>query len=50
MVALHGTPVENCPSICENGLQYKTPSLTATAVLQSMAYGQTDIHYSDYEG
>lgn len=50
MVALHGTPVENCPSICENGLQYKNPSLTATAVLQSMAYGQTDIHYSDYEG
>lgn len=50
MVALHGTPVMNCSSICENGLQYKLPSLTSTAVLQSMAYGQTDIHYSDYEG
>lgn len=50
MVALHGTSVENCPSICENGLQYKNPSLTSTAVLQSMAYGQSDMHYSDYEG
>lgn len=50
MVALHGTDVENCPSICEKGLQYKNPSLTATAVLQSMAYGQGDMHYKDYEG
>lgn len=50
MVALHGTSVSNCPSICENGLQYKNASLSATAVLQSMAYGQNDIHYEDYEG
>lgn len=50
MVALHGTNIGNCPSISENGLQYKNPSLTLTAVLQDMAYGQRDIHYNNYEG
>lgn len=49
-VALHGTHISNCSSICENGLQYKNPSLPATAVLQSMSCGQGNMHYSDYEG
>lgn len=50
IVALHGTFVETCSSICENGLRYKYPSLSATAVVQNMAYGQADICYNDYEG
>lgn len=50
MVALHGTNPEICPMICENGLQYKLPSLSSTAVQQHMAYGQHEMHYDNYEG
>lgn len=49
IVALHGTDVEVCPAICENGLQYKLPSLSSTAVQQDMSFGKGDIHYSNYE-
>lgn len=49
IVAIHGTREEVCPMICENGLQYKFPSLSSTAVQQCMAYGQHEIHYDDYE-
>jgi hypothetical protein len=49
IVAIHGTSEELCPTICENGLQYKTPSLSSTAVQQTMAYGQHEMHYDDYE-
>ena len=49
IVAIHGTREEVCPMICEKGLQYKTPSLSSTAVQQSMAYGQHEMHYDNYE-
>ena len=49
IVAIHGTGEEVCPMICEKGLQYKRPSLNSTAVGQSMAYGQHEMHYDDYE-
>ena len=49
MVALHGTREEVCPKICEDGLQYKLPSLSSTAVQQRMAYGQHEMHYDNYE-
>lgn len=49
IVALHGTNPEICQKICETGLQYKMPSLSSTAVQQSMAYGQHDMHYDNYE-
>ena len=49
MVALHGTNPEICQRICETGLQYKLPSLSGTAVQQSMAYEQHDMHYENYE-
>ena len=50
IVALHGTDVGSCPSICQNGLMYKLPSLSSTAVQQHMEYGQKDIEYNDFEG
>ena len=49
IVALHGTQIENCPLICANGLQYENTSLFETTVRQEMAFGQSDIHYKDYE-
>lgn len=49
VVAIHGTSPSLCPSICENGLMYLQPSLDSTMVLQSMNYGQEDMHYKDYE-
>ncbi len=48
-MALHGTDVGVCPAICENGLQYRLPSLSSTAVQQDMAFGKGNIHYSNYE-
>lgn len=48
IVALHGTSVSTCPEICKTGLKYKNPTLNSTALSQTMAYGQHDIHYSDY--
>ena len=49
VVALHGTSISNCSPICDNGLKYKSPSLSATAYLQSMAFGAHDMHYQQYE-
>ena len=49
IVALHGTTEESCKLILDNGLQYKIPSLSSTAVQQRMAYGQHDMHYDKYE-
>lgn len=49
IVAIHGTGKNVCPQICENGLQYKLPSLSSTAIQQQMAYGVEDMHYSQYE-
>ena len=49
IVAIHGTKEEVCPMICEKGLQYKSPSLSSTAVQQRMAYGQHEMHYDNYE-
>ena len=49
IVSIHGTRPNVCPLICENGLQYKLPSLSSTAVQQSMAYGQHDMHYDKFE-
>lgn len=49
IVAIHGTREEICEQICENGLQYKLPSLSSTAVNQQMAYGQHEMHYDNYE-
>lgn len=50
IVAIHGTNEKACPLICENGLKYKRPSLSSTAVQQDMAYGQSEMHYVNYEG
>lgn len=47
IVALHGTSVSTCPEICKTGLKYKNPTLNSTALSQTMAYGQHDIHYSE---
>ena len=49
VVALHGTNPSNCPSICKNGLMYKNPVLSSTAVLQNMEYGMKNINFSKYE-
>ena len=49
IVAIHGTREEVCPMICEKGLQYRSPSLSSTAVLQDMAWGQNEMHYDNYE-
>lgn len=49
IVAIHGTNEGVCPMICEQGLQYKSPSLSSTAVQQHMAYGQHEMHYANYE-
>ena len=49
IVAIHGTREEVCPMICEKGLQYRSPSLSSTAVLQDMAWGQHEMHYDNYE-
>lgn len=49
IVSIHGTRPSVCPIICEKGLQYKFPSLDSTAVQQSMAYGQHDMHYESFE-
>lgn len=50
VVAIHGTSTELCPNICEEGLEYRTPSLSSTAVQQKMNWGQKEMHYEDYEG
>ena len=47
-VAIHGTSPESCPSICEEGLRYKSPNLTSTAVQQHMEYGQRDINHEKF--
>ena len=49
IVALHGTTEESCKLILDNGLQYKIPSISSTAVQQRMAYGQHDMHHDKYE-
>lgn len=49
IVAIHGTNENVCPMICEKGLQYRSPSLSSTAVLQDMAWGQHEMHYDNYE-
>ena len=49
VVALHGTNVEVCPSICEEGLKYKSPSSKSTVIQQKMNYGQKEMHYENYE-
>lgn len=49
IVSIHGTRPSVCPIICEKGLQYKFPSLDSTAVQQSMAYGQHDMHYDKFD-
>ena len=50
IVALHGTNEDLCQNICVDGLKYKIPCLTSTAILQKMSYGQKEIHYDNYEG
>lgn len=50
IVALHGTTPDSCPKICEEGLKYAYPTLHSTAISQSMAYGEGDMHYNKYEG
>ncbi len=50
ILAIHGTFPFHLQSICDNGLQYKFPSLSATAVQQRMNYGDGDMHYEHYEG
>ena len=49
IVAIHGTREEVCPMICEEGLKYKSPSLSSTAAQQGMAWGQHEIHYDNYK-
>ena len=49
IVAIHGTNVDACPGICEEGLRYKNSSLSSTAVQQNMAFGQKEMHYDSYE-
>ena len=49
IVAIHGTREEVCPMICEKGLQYRSPSLSSTAIQQDMAWGQHEMHYDNYE-
>ena len=49
IVAIHGTREEVCPMICEKGLQYRSPNLGSTAVLQDMVFGQHEMHYNNYE-
>lgn len=48
MIAIHGTSPDLCPSICEEGLRYKSPNLDSTAVLQHMEYGQRDMNVSNF--
>ena len=48
IMAIHGTNPANCPSIMEEGLKYKSPALTSTAVLQQMNYGKKDIEYDEF--
>lgn len=50
IVALHGTTPDSCPKICEEGLKYAYPTLHSTAISQSMAYGEGEMHYNKYEG
>lgn len=50
IVALHGTTTDSCPKICEEGLKYAYPTLHSTAISQSMAYGEGEMHYNKYEG
>lgn len=49
IVALHGTYPDKCPKICEEGLKHLYPSISSTAVSQSMAYGAGEMHYDKYE-
>ena len=49
VVAIHGTTVDNCPQILEEGLKYKGTNIYSTAVIQQMNYGTEDMHYSEYE-
>ncbi len=49
IVALHGTYPDKCPKICEEGLKYLYPSISSTAVSQSMVYGAGEMHYDKYE-
>ncbi len=41
---IHGTSLDNCPSICENGLMYDRPNILSTAVPQPMTK-----EYGSYE-
>lgn len=49
ILALHGTAPDDCPKICEEGLKYTYPALNSTAISQSMAYGEGEMHYNKYE-
>lgn len=49
VVFLHGTNLENCSSICEQGLLYKDSDLTGTAIIQEMTFGEKNIEYDEYK-
>ncbi len=49
IVSLHGTPNINGPSICETGLNYKASTLSATAVSQTMPYGDDNFDFPHFE-
>ena len=48
IIAIHGTSPDLCPNICDEGLRYKSPNLTSTAVTQHMEYGQRDMIVSNF--
>lgn len=49
MLGLHGTHVDVCPQICEEGLKYLSPSISATAVTKDLNLGDGNVKYKNYE-
>ena len=49
LLAIHGTTPNSCESIMQEGLQYRSPGILSTAVIQDMAYGTEEMHYDQYE-
>lgn len=48
-LAIHGTSPNNCEDILQEGLEYTNPRILSTAVIQNMAHGEEEMHYSEYE-
>lgn len=49
ILALHGTHLDVCPQICDEGLQNLSPTIDSTAVRKDLNMGDGNVHYKNYE-